>query len=222
MSAFGRGTAKAVAALAGAVTLAGLGLAQAATAQAAAAPQQATAEATAFRIPKNFLLHEAEFRKAKKPKETSFSDRRTETRQIDPCGRKRTADGKRVAARTISLLDETELSAEQLIVYSSKREAKKGFAALRADLARCAKSGKGFDRYEYAAKPVRIGDEALLVGLRTFEDSYVHAAVRKGRAIFIYERSGGWNTKFRSKDFGAVERDARRMARKVCSLPGVC
>ncbi|MFO7249597.1 MAG: hypothetical protein DIU60_002445 [Actinomycetes bacterium] len=227
MSAFRRGTATALAVVAGAVTLAGPGLAQAATVQAgtlqAGAAQAGTAQAAAFRIPKNFLLHEAEYRKAKKPAKATFSDSRTRLRLIYPCAKGR-ADGKRVAARTIRLrVNETDWSAEQLIVYRSKREAKKGFAALRTDLARCGKGGKTvFERYRYRWKPVRIGDEALLVGLDEFEDAHVYAAARRGRAIFIYAHTGGWDARFRAKHFGAVERDARRMARKVCSLPGVC
>lgn len=226
MTTFRKNAAKAVAVLAGAMTFAGLGAAQAATAQAqvGAAATGATAQAEALRIPKNFLLHEAEFRKAKKSwQKTTFSDRRGEDRLLNPCGGEAKADGRRVAARTITLLDETEVSAEQLIVYGSRRDAKAGFAALRADLAKCRKGGKKtFDRYEYRAKPVRIGDEALLVGHDTFEENYVYAAVRKGRAIAIYQRSGDWDRAFRAKHFGAVERDARTMARKVCALPGVC
>lgn len=218
MSVITKSAVKAMAVLTGVVTFAGMGATQAVAAQAD------TAQAAKFRIPQNFLLYEAEFRNADKPwQKARFSDKRTAGRLLDPCYPKGRPDGRRVAARTISLEDEADRQHEQLIVYKNEREARKGWAALRADLAKCRKGGgKGQNRYEYRWKPVRIGDQALLAGGSFFEERVVYSAVRKGRAIALYARTGYWNSAFRAKDFRDVERDARKMARKVCTLPGVC
>ncbi len=223
MSVFRESAAKAVAVLAGAVTFAGPGAAQSVAAQTDAAARAGTAQAGTLKIPRNFLLHESDYRKADKPWEKArFSDSRTRRRLLDPCYPKGRADAKRVAARTISLESEADRYAEQLIVYKSEREARAAWAALRSDLAACRKGGKGHNRYEYRTKPVRIGSEALLAGATFFENKLVYAAVRKERAIIIYARTGNWTGAFRARHFGAVERDARTMARKVCALPGVC
>ncbi|MGW0484781.1 hypothetical protein [Nonomuraea sp. NPDC003214] len=99
-----------------------------------------------------------------------------------------------------------ELSAEQLVLYRSARSADAAFDRLRADLKRCPGGGKP----RFVAQRVRIGDEAVLV---TRESGLAWLAGRRGRALFVYAHA------LPKKH---VTAPARKMAKKVCRISGVC
>ncbi|MGW0586788.1 hypothetical protein [Streptosporangium sp. NPDC002607] len=46
--------------------------------------------------------------------------------------------------------------------------------------------------------------------------------VREGRALAIYIHGGEYHSEASDAQFAKQLRDARKMAAKVCSLPGVC
>ncbi|MFC4122888.1 sensor domain-containing protein [Nonomuraea zeae] len=181
-------------------------------------------------IPKNFLLTERDARKPLSPDQAyemgyRISDRLTVPLELNPCGHRRAVDGGRLAARTITLWTSAPSgSSEQLIVYRSPRAARAALTRLRAEVKRCARKGDPSSpqlTIRWRTSPARIGDEALGMGYRSWQDGYENPAVtgivaRKGSALMIYTTDeGAYNP-------GALTKEARKMAAKVCTLPGVC
>ena len=117
-------------------------------------------------------------------------------------------------------------SGEQLVLYGNAKSAHAAFSKLRADLTRCAKQATGQRTrfFRYAGKPLRVGDEALSVtgyfynkGKRERGPGEMEVVVRRGTALFIYADIG--NGPGAGKKLTA---QAKKMAKKVCGLPGVC
>ncbi|MBG0832142.1 hypothetical protein HS041_31025 [Planomonospora sp. ID67723] len=205
-------TAK-IAAMAGAVALLALGAGQAAGA--------------ATGLPDGFLLYEAEAEGPREPWETwQVSDSLSRPLALNPCHVKRPWDGGRSQARSVRYAAETELRHEQVVVYRSERAARAAMTGLRAQLKRCAKVGgklgRDYDAYTYRWKGTGIGDESVRAGARYFESAFRHVAVRRGKAVVVYAEDGSFTSKLKAGHFRGLERDARKMAAKVCELPGVC
>lgn len=186
--------------------------------------------ATVTEIPKNFLLME---RAARTPlsstdaaeKSYEISDKLSTPLELNPCEHRRAVDGGRLAARTITLgTSAPSYSSEQLIVYKSPRAAHAVLTRLRAEVKRCARKGDPSSRelsIRWRTSKAKVGDEALGMGYQTRQDGYedprgTGLVARKGSALMIYTTDEG--------DYfpGGLTKQARRMAAKVCKLPGVC
>nr|BFE83261.1 hypothetical protein GCM10020093_058620 [Planobispora longispora] len=55
-----------------------------------------------------------------------------------------------------------------------------------------------------------------------FESRFRYVAVRRGKAVVVYGEDGNFTSKLANGHFRGLERDAGKMAAKVCGLPGVC
>ncbi|NRQ32548.1 sensor domain-containing protein [Nonomuraea sp. NN258] len=190
----------------------------------------ALSPAAVTEIPKNFLLTEPAARKKMDPEMAyeqgyEISDKLTRPLELNPCGHRRAADRGRVAARTITLWTSAPSgSAEQLIVYRSPRAAHAALGRLRAEVKRCARTGDPDSpqlKIEWRTSKVKVGDESVGMGYRTWQDGSVNQTItgvvaRRGSALMIYTTTEG------DYDPGRLTKDARKMAAKVCRLPGVC
>ncbi|WP_248964026.1 hypothetical protein [Sphaerisporangium perillae] len=196
------------------------------------------AEAETVTIPKGFLLTEAEAEAAKKlaPEDAAeqwweVSDKPSRQLELNPCGhRKKPRDG-RVAMRTIvHSTSAPSFYSEQLVLYRDVKAARATFKRLRAEVKRCAAGGSraytlSGTRHRYAvSRTLRIGDEAMLVGGYFYDKGESESSwgerfvvARRGTALITYAADSSW------RDVSKVlARDAKKMAAKVCDLPGVC
>ncbi|SEG97777.1 hypothetical protein SAMN05444920_11156 [Nonomuraea solani] len=185
---------------------------------------------TVTEIPKNFLLTEPAARKKLAPhlaEEQGYqiSDKLTKPLDLDPCDNRRAVDGGRVAARTITRWTSAPSgSSEQLIIYKSPRAAHSALTRLRAEVKRCARKGDPSApdlEIRWRMNKAKVGDEAVGMGYQTWQDGHTYQTVtgivaRKGSALMIYTTDEGMYNP------GKLTKDARRMAAKVCKLPGVC
>ncbi|MEV0347468.1 hypothetical protein AB0H88_17025 [Nonomuraea sp. NPDC050680] len=185
---------------------------------------------TVTEIPKNFLLMERDARKPLSPDEAAevsyeISDKLTRPLELNPCGHRRAVDGGRLAARTITLgTSAPSGSSEQLIIYKSPRAAHAVLTRLRAEVKRCARKGDPSSpelSIRWRTNKTKAGDEAWGMGYQTRQDGHVNQTVtgivaRKGSALMIYTTDEG------SYNPGGLAKKARKMAAKVCGLPGVC
>ncbi|MEV0381938.1 hypothetical protein [Nonomuraea sp. NPDC050643] len=190
----------------------------------------ALSPAAVTEIPKNFLLTEHDARKVLSSHEAEeqgyeISDRRTEPLQLNPCNLKRAADRDRVAARTITRWTSAPSgSSEQLVIYKSPRAAHAALAGLRTEVKRCARRSDPSApelRIQWRTSKATAGDESLGMGYQTRQDGSVNQTVtgivaRKGSALMIYTTDEG------AYGPGLLTKSARKMAAKVCELPGVC
>ncbi|MEU6727327.1 hypothetical protein ABZ917_26805 [Nonomuraea wenchangensis] len=189
-----------------------------------------TAHATATRIPRNFLLTEPAAAKGPVVEDEEWwkiSDSLSRQLEFNPCRSKGKPRDGRVAMRTITYTSSAPSgSSEQLVLYRNAGAAQAAFRKLRADLARCSKPAVvKRDRSGYVGRPLRVGDEALSVtgyeyaasGRRLSESDDLAVIGRRGAALFLYTAI--------AQGSGAkkeITGQARKMATKVCSLPGVC
>ncbi|GGO06930.1 hypothetical protein GCM10010116_13810 [Microbispora rosea subsp. aerata] len=202
-------------------TALGTGQAMASPAAQATAGVASGAEAKA-KLPKGFLLNEAKMDRPRKPWEhLKLSDSLKRPLEVNPCDRNTARDG-RSASRTFTYLAETDYRSEQVVLYPSKRAAKAAMRTLRADLAKCDSGGRGPERYAYRWKSTDIGDEAIRVGGFFFENRTRSVVVRRGSAIAVYVRTGLVTKSLPVSQFRPLIKDARKMAAKLCGLPGVC
>lgn len=185
---------------------------------------------TMTEIPKNFLLMERDARKPLSPDEAAevsyeISDRLTRPLELNPCWHRRAVDGGRLAARTITRgTSAPSGSSEQLIVYKSSRAAHAALTRLRAEVKRCARKGDPSSpelSIRWRTSKAKAADEALGMGYQTRQGGQVNQTVtgivaRKGSALMIYTTDEG------AYDPGGLTKEARKMAAKVCRLPGVC
>ncbi|MEU8320749.1 hypothetical protein AB0C33_20545 [Nonomuraea sp. NPDC048881] len=190
----------------------------------------ALSPAAVTEIPKNFLFTEREARVPLSPDDAAeqgykISDRLTAPFELNPCGHRRAVDRGRTAARTIShWTTGPSESAEQLVLYRSPRAAHAALTGLRAEAARCARKGDPSAptlKIQWRTTKVKAGDEAMGMGYRTRQDGNVDQTVtgvvaRRGSALIIYRTDEG------DYDPGRLTKNARKMAVKVCGLPGVC
>ncbi|MFI9558014.1 hypothetical protein [Nonomuraea endophytica] len=190
----------------------------------------ALSPATATEIPKNFLLSEPDARKILSPDDAAeqgykISDKLTRPLELNPCVHRRAVDRGRLAARTITLWTSAPSgSAEQLILYKSPRAAHAAFTQLRAEVKRCARKGDPAApalKIRWRTSKAKAGDESIGMGYQTWQDGSVNETVtgvvaRRGSALMIYTTSDGYYNP------GGLTRTARKMAAKVCALPGVC
>ncbi|MEV0230945.1 hypothetical protein [Nonomuraea sp. NPDC050786] len=186
--------------------------------------------ATVTEIPKNFLLTEPDARRRLDPMEAAehgyrISDKLTAPLELNPCWHRRAVDRDRVAARTITHWSSAPSgSSEQLVIYRSPRAAHAALTHLRAEVKRCARKGDPASpelKIRWRTTKVKVGDEAAGMGFRTWQDGDVNetitgVAARRGSALMIYTTSEG------SYEPGGLTKAARKMAAKVCRLPGVC
>ncbi|MFC7103747.1 hypothetical protein ACFQQB_27005 [Nonomuraea rubra] len=184
----------------------------------------------AAEIPKNFLLSERAARKDLGPVQAdeqgyTISGKRTAPLELNPCLRERATDRDRLAARTIThWTSAPSHSSEQLVLYKSPRAAHAALNGLRADVKRCArKSDPSAPRLkiQWRTSKARAGDEAVGMGYETRQGGSVNQTItglvaRRGGALMIYTTSEGFY------DPGRLTKNARKMAVKVCTLPGVC
>jgi hypothetical protein len=183
-------------------------------------------------IPKNFLLHEARARKPVRypdEEEWTISDRLGGNLEINPCGLRRPADRDRTAMRTVTYQAPEHHSGEQLVIYRSASAARKALTGLLGQVRRCARVKSEGSVTRTWAEPVRAGDQAVKIAVQGYDAKGARPAiggqravvVREGRAVAIYLVAGEYG-KVRGSDFTRQLKDARRMAAKICSLPGVC
>ncbi|MEZ7127796.1 hypothetical protein ACBR40_20940 [Nonomuraea sp. AD125B] len=188
------------------------------------------AHATAPRIPRNFLLTEPAAVKGPVVEDEEWwemSDSLSRQLEFNPCRSKGKPRDGRVAMRTITYSTSAPSgTSEQLVLYRNPRAAQDAFRKLRADLARCSKPGVvKRDRFGYVGKPLRVGDEGLSVagheyaasGRRLSQSDDLAVIGRRGAALFLYTAN--------ARGSGAkkeITGQARKMAKKVCGLPGVC
>ncbi|MDP4506569.1 hypothetical protein [Nonomuraea turcica] len=151
--------------------------------------------------------------------------------ELNPCGRKTKPRDGRVAMRTITYESSApSSSSEQLVLYRNTKSAQAAFRKLQRDLAKCrmqAVSVKhhGHPWYGYIGKPLRAGDEGLSVASyyynkkrkRVGEALDLTVVARRGAALFFYTDAGN-GLRERKK----IVSQAKKMATKVCDLPGVC
>ncbi|WP_329091786.1 MULTISPECIES: hypothetical protein [unclassified Streptosporangium] len=222
------GTARTTIRLAAAGTAAGLVLA---TAFAGGTALAETGGAGA-RIPKNFLLHEPQARKpVRYPEEEKWtiSQRLGGNLEINPCDLRRPADRDRVAMRTVVYQAPEHRSGEQLVIYRSTAAARRALAGLLGQVERCARVKYEGTVFRSWAEPVRAGDRAVRIAGQSYDAKGARPAigghravvVREGRAVAIYLLAGEYG-RVRDSDFTRQLKNARRMAVKICSLPGVC
>lgn len=188
------------------------------------------AHAGATKIPKNFLLTErAAAKGAVIPDEEWWEVSNSLSRQLEfnPCRSKGKPRDGRVAMRTITYGTSAPSSlSEQLVLYRNAGSAQAAFRKLRADLARCSNpAAVKRDQFGYVGKRLRVGDEALSLsgyaydedGKRQSQADEVAVVGRRGTALFFYIAN--------ARGRGAkkeITGQARKMAKKVCGLPGVC
>lgn len=190
----------------------------------------ALSPATVTEIPKNFLITERDARRHLNPHEADeqgyeISDKLTKPLELNPCWHRHAVDRDRVAARTITRWTSAPSgSSEQLVIYNSPRAARAALTRLRAEVKRCARKGDPSVpqlRIRWRTSRARAGDEATGMGYQTWQDGSVNQtitgiAARRGSALMIYTTDEG------AYDPGRLTKDARKMAAKVCKLPGVC
>ncbi|MBO3749793.1 sensor domain-containing protein [Streptosporangiaceae bacterium NEAU-GS5] len=190
----------------------------------------ALSPAATTEIPKNFLLTEREARKPLAPniaEEEGYeiSDKLSIPLEVNPCNHPRGIDRGRVAARTIGYWSSAPSgSSEQLVVYKSARAAHAAFAQLRAEVKRCAHKQDPAQpelTLRWRTSKAKAGDEALGMGYEVWQGPHLNDTVtgvvaRRGRALMIYTTDEG--------DYypGGLTKAAKKMAAKVCKLPGVC
>lgn len=181
-------------------------------------------------IPRDFLLTEHQARKPQTPDEAyeegyKISDKLTKPLELNPCNRRRAADAGRVAARTITYWSSAPSgSSEQLILYRNPRAAHAALIQLRTDVKRCARRGDPSSpqlQIRWRTTKVKVGDEAAGMGYTTRQDGSVIQTItgvvaRRGSALMIYTTTDG------NYEPGGLTKDVRKMAAKVCDLPGVC
>ncbi|WP_349446904.1 hypothetical protein [Nonomuraea sp. B19D2] len=186
--------------------------------------------ATVTEIPKNFLLTERDARRPLAPNEAEekgyeISDKLTTPLELNPCVHRRAVDRDRLAARTITLWTSApSSSSEQLVIYKSPRAAHAALTRLRAEVKRCARKGDPSApelKIRWRTTKAKVGDEAAGMGYQTWQDGYVNqtisgVAARRGSALMIYTTTEG------AYEPGGLTKAARKMAAKVCKLPGVC
>lgn len=186
--------------------------------------------ATVTEIPQNFLLTEHDARRHLDPHQADeqgykISDKLTEPLELNPCGHRRAVDRDRVTARTITHWTSAPSgSSEQLVIYKTPRAAHSALTRLRADVKRCARKGDPSEprlKIQWRTSKAKAGDEAIGMGYQTWQDGSVNQtitgiAARRGSALMIYTTDEGMH------EPGRLTKDARKMAAKVCKLPGVC
>ncbi|GAA3131511.1 hypothetical protein GCM10010466_22660 [Planomonospora alba] len=189
------------------------------------------AGAGAWRLPRNFLLYEAQARKPVRypeEEEWTISDRRRDL-GLRPCGPGRPVDAGRVGTRTVTYSAPEFYKAEQVTVYRSERAARAAVADVLKRVGRCRDDTSDQVVFKGWTERVEAGDQAARVVIQSYDRGSGRPAiggqravvVRKGRAVAIYVRAGEYG-QVRRTDFSRQLKDARKMAAKVCSLPGVC
>jgi hypothetical protein len=190
----------------------------------------ALSPATTIEIPKNFLTYERDARTYLSPDEAEeqgyqISDKLTTPLELNPCRHRRAVDRDRAAARTITHWTSAPSgSSEQLVIYKTPRAAHTSFTRLRAEVKRCARKGDPSEpelKIRWRTSKARAGDESMGMGYQTWQDGSVNETntgivARRGSALMIYTTTGG------IYDPGRLTKNARKMATKVCKLPGVC
>ncbi|MET8141624.1 hypothetical protein ABZU32_15065 [Sphaerisporangium sp. NPDC005288] len=190
----------------------------------------ALSPATVTEIPKNFLLTERDARRVQDPHEADeqgyeISDKLTKPLELNPCRHRHAVDRGRVAARTIThWTSGPSSSSEQLVIYNSPRSAHSALTRLRAEVKRCARKGDPSApqlKIQWRMSKAKAGDEAMGMGYQTWQDGSVNVTMtgitaRRGRALMIYTTDEGIYAP------GRLTKNARKMAAKVCRLPGVC
>ncbi|MEU1720260.1 hypothetical protein [Nonomuraea sp. NPDC005692] len=190
----------------------------------------ALSPAAVTEIPKNFLFTERAARVPLSQDDAAeqgykISDRLTAPFELNPCRHRRAVDRGRTAARTITYWSTApSRSAEQLVLYKSPRAARAALAGLRAEAGRCARKGDPSVptlEIQWRTTKVKAGDEALGMGYRTRQAGNVDRTItgvvaRRGSALIVYRTDDG------DYDPGRLTKNARKMAVKVCGLPGVC
>ncbi|MFF5210305.1 hypothetical protein [Streptosporangium sp. NPDC000396] len=181
-------------------------------------------------IPKNFLLTEHDARRHLTPEEAEeqgyeISDKLTEPLELNPCGHRHAVDRDRVAARTITHWTSAPSgSSEQLVIYKSPRAAHSALTRLRTEVKRCARKGDPSApelKFRWRTSKAKAGDEAMGMGYQTWQDGSVNETVtgiaaRRGSALMIYTTDEG------AYDPGRLTKNAKKMAARVCKVPGVC
>ncbi|MEW9531942.1 hypothetical protein [Microbispora sp. NPDC049125] len=182
----------------------------------------AVAVAGTTTIPRGFLLTEAE---ARTPPLPEFADEEwwkiidgtSRQLELNPCRRTAKPRDGRSAMRTIThLTSGPGYSSEQLVLYRSAKSAHAAYRTLQADLKRCHRGSA----YVYVLKPSSIGDEAMSVAgyftkARKREAAEIWFVGRRGTALFLYNDDVSAGAKL-------LAGQGKKMAKKVCGLPGVC
>jgi hypothetical protein len=197
-----------------------------------------TAQAETVKIPKGFLLTEAEATKPLTEDQAAeewwtVSDKLTKPLELNPCRSKEKPRDGRIAMRIIIKgTSAPSYVTEQLVLYPSAKNAGAAFRKLRADVEKCAKAKApqtatvAGNFHRYTSKKVNIADEALLVKGSSYErgteeplKGELYVVVRRGSALVLYTADSYWAGEDTTK---ILTNRAKKMAKKVCDLPGVC
>ncbi|MBB2912250.1 hypothetical protein FHS43_003530 [Streptosporangium becharense] len=188
----------------------------------------------AGQFPKDFLLYESE---ARKPVDDPTEEKWTISNKLgknpgfSPCDLSKHMRGGQVSARTVGFNAPLFYRGEQLVVYRSESAARSAFAGLLKQARKCAKFTSHSVPFKTTTQPVKAGDQAVRVAIQGGDHPSTGkpslqgqraVVMRKGRAVAVYLLSGDSAEKVYDRDFTEQLRDARKMAGKVCSLPGVC
>ncbi|MFC4531512.1 hypothetical protein [Sphaerisporangium dianthi] len=192
------------------------------------------AGAETARIPKGFLLTEVQASATRPPEMTEedwwkVSDSTSRRLELNPCESRRTSRDGRVAMRTIThLTSGPSYDSEQLVLYRTAVAAHDAFRELRGEVRSCpGKGSPSSSKVGYFGRPLRVGDEAMSVGLYFMRDGRrrrdpgrLWAVARRGAAVFLYS-----SDEVPEDPASLVKRlagQAGEMAAKVCGLPQVC
>ncbi|GAA4231743.1 hypothetical protein FHR32_004127 [Streptosporangium album] len=190
------------------------------------------AHAGTAEIPKGFLLTERAAAAGPVMEDEEWwkiSNSLSRQLELNPCDTKGKPRDGRVAMRTITYSSSAPSgSSEQLVLYRNTESAQAAFRKLRADLTRCPKQAttkrSTSSRFGYVGKPLRVGDEALSVagysykkGKREGEAAEMGVVARRGTALILYTDAGNG-----LRESKKIVGQAKKMAKKVCDLPGVC
>ncbi|MBB2912249.1 hypothetical protein FHS43_003529 [Streptosporangium becharense] len=186
---------------------------------------------TSGQIPRGFLLYEAEARKPVDPslgEKWTISNKLSSNLAFNPCTLNSPSDGGRVSARTIEYSFSEVHRAEQLVLYRTAGAARSAMSGLLAQVNRCKVDKSGSLVFKASAQAVGIGDQAARLTIQAYDKNgrpvvggQRAVVVRKGRALALYLHGAEYHS-VKSDHFSEQLVDARRMAGKVCSLPGVC
>ncbi|MER6004898.1 hypothetical protein ABT120_40550 [Nonomuraea angiospora] len=152
------------------------------------------------------------------------SDSTGKALRLDPCDTGKAWDTGRVAVRTMVYTsdDDMDMKDEQLVLYKNVAYAERAMRQLRTRLARCAVVDKGYlRRSRLFTKPATAGDEALRAGRVNHETSFRYVAMRRGSTLYIVGETGRVSKSLPLKDFRGLVGEARKMAVRVCDVPGV-
>lgn len=182
----------------------------------------ATVSTAATAVPDGFLLYE---RAAIEGKGLwSINKQKGARLAINPCLNDKLGTKGRTAARTILYhRPPSDRRAEQVILYSSAKEASAALGELKNDLPRCPPFQSGPLVFRYFGQALRLGDEGLAVTGQLYDHGKAKVGgdravlTRRGNAVIVYARAGTFGAP-KEADFAQQKKDAGTMLAKICRI----